>query len=64
MVKTVLPLRGGTGSIPGQGTEMPHAARCGQEKKKKEIIRVKLIQKGFSEGIRCWVLKDRHTVQV
>ena len=27
---------GGMGSIPGQGTKIPHAARCGQKKKKME----------------------------
>ena len=30
----------GTGSIPGQGAEVPHAAQCGQKKfkkKKKEV---------------------------
>ena len=25
---------GGTGSIPGRGTKIPQAARCGQRKKK------------------------------
>ena len=30
---------GGVGSIPGQGTEIPHAARGGQKKKKKRILR-------------------------
>ena len=27
---------GGTGSIPGQGTKIPPAVRCGQKKKKKK----------------------------
>lgn len=27
---------GGQGSIPGQGTKIPHAARCGQKKKEEE----------------------------
>ena len=27
---------GGTGSIPGQGTKIPHAAQHGQKKKKNE----------------------------
>ena len=27
---------GGMGSIPGQGTKIPHATRYGQKKKKKE----------------------------
>ena len=29
---------GGAGSIPGQGTKIPHAARRGQKKKEKKII--------------------------
>ena len=29
----MLPLQGG--SIPGHGTKIPHATRCGQKKKKK-----------------------------
>ena len=28
------PNAGGTGSIPGQGTEIPHAAECGQKTQK------------------------------
>ena len=31
----MLPLQGGTGSIPGQGTKILHAAWHGQKKKKK-----------------------------
>ena len=29
---------GGTGLIPGWGTKIQHAARCGPKKKKKKII--------------------------
>ena len=29
---------GGTGSIPAQGTKIPHAVQCSQEKKKKKFI--------------------------
>ena len=29
---------GGAGSIPGQGTKIPHAALCGQRKNKKAHI--------------------------
>ena len=29
---------GGVGSIPGQGTKIPHASQCGQKKKKKKYI--------------------------
>ena len=29
---------GGTGSIPGQGTMIPQAAQCGQEKKKSDSV--------------------------
>ena len=33
----------GMGSIPGQGTEIPHAVQCGQEKKiKKNTMRYHL----------------------
>ena len=30
------PNAGGTGSIPGRGSKIPHAMRCGQKKKKAE----------------------------
>ena len=29
---------GGTGSIPGRKTKIPHAAWCGRKKKKKQIL--------------------------
>ena len=32
---SALPLQGGTGLIPGWGPKIPHAAQCGQKKKKK-----------------------------
>ena len=28
---------GGVGSIPGQGTKIPHAVQCGQEQQKKRM---------------------------
>ena len=31
-----IPNAGGTGLIPGGGTKIPHAERCGQKKKKKD----------------------------
>ena len=34
VVKTLRSHCRGKGSIPGQGTKIPHAARCGQKKKK------------------------------
>ena len=37
---SVLPVQGGAGSIPGRGTRILHAMRCGQnvkKKKKKEL---------------------------
>ena len=34
VVKTALPLQGGTGSISGRGTKILHAIRCGKKKKK------------------------------
>ena len=30
-------MAGGTDSVPGQGTKIPHATPCGQKKKKKEM---------------------------
>ena len=38
---------GGTGSIPGWGTKIPHAPRRGQKKKEREIIEVKLFAKAI-----------------
>ena len=41
VVKTPPSNAGGVGSIPGQGTKVPHAAGCGQKslkKKKKNLI--------------------------
>lgn len=35
MVKTLSFNADGIGSIPGWGTRIPHAAQCGQKKKKK-----------------------------
>ena len=32
----MLPLQGGTGSIPGQGTNIPHATGHGQKKQKQK----------------------------
>ena len=37
VVTTPLFNAGGVGSIPGQGTKIPHAMQCGQ-KKKREIM--------------------------
>ena len=37
---------GGTGSIPGQGTKIPHAVQCSKKKKKKKSI-------GFNVGCIC-----------
>ena len=39
---------GGMGSIPGQGTKIPHTVRCGQKKKKrnfraKRYVHLKLV---------------------
>ena len=34
---SVLPMRGGLGSIPGQGTRIPYAMQC-SPKKKKEMM--------------------------
>ena len=31
-----IPTAGGTGLIPGQGTNIPHASQCGKKKKKKK----------------------------
>jgi len=36
MSKTSPSSAGGVGSIPGQGTKIPHASQCGQKKKKKK----------------------------
>ena len=36
VVKTLPSNAGGTASIPGRGTKIPHAAQCGQKKKKKK----------------------------
>ena len=36
MVKTLPSNAGGEGSIPGWGTEIPHALQCGQKLKKKK----------------------------
>ena len=44
---------GGTGSIPGQGTNMPHAMRHSQKKKRKKkaiITMVKNIKEDFLGG--------------
>ena len=35
MVRTLHFTARGTGLMPGQGTKIPHASRCGQKKKKK-----------------------------
>ena len=37
MVKTLLPLQGAMGSIPGQGSKIPHAA-WGRQKIKKQKV--------------------------
>ena len=37
VVKTPPSNAGGMGSIPGQGTKIPHALRCGQKSKIKDI---------------------------
>ena len=44
VVKTLrAPNAGGTGSIPGRGTKIPHAARRSQKKKKKPSILITLM---------------------
>ena len=40
-VKSLLFHYRGTGSVPGQGTKIPHALRCSQGKKKKKQKRKK-----------------------
>ena len=37
MVKTELPMHGGTGLIPNRGTKIPHVAQHGPKEKKKSI---------------------------
>ena len=36
MVENLPANAGDTGSIPGWGTKIPHAAQCGQQRKKRE----------------------------
>ena len=37
-------IAGGTGSIPGRGTKIPHGPRCGQKKKKKKKSHIYLFR--------------------
>ena len=37
-----LPMQGDTGSIPGQGTKIPHARQRGKKKKKKIFLNTQL----------------------
>lgn len=52
VVKTPASTAGGTGSVPGWGTEITHAMQHGQKRKKKKCI-LSLFSKG---AINVWVL--------
>ena len=43
MVKTALPLHGGMGLIPGQGTKISQAKQCGQKKKKNDFAQITVL---------------------
>ena len=50
---------GGTGSIPGQGTKIPHAMQCNQKKKKKvamiNMLRT-LMEKSIQHARKKWIM--------
>ena len=50
---------GGTGSIPGQRTKIPHAMQCNQKKKKKvamiNMLRT-LMEKSIQHARKKWIM--------
>ena len=54
---------GGTGSIPGRGTKIPHAAWCGQKKKRKKSIILKINLFIFYFWL-CWVFVAVHRLSL
>lgn len=48
VVETLIPVQGGTGSIPGWRPKLPHATQCGQKNNK--ILKIKI--KDFCRGLK------------
>ena len=62
VVKTVLPMQG---SIPGWGTKIPHAARCGQNiKKKTQKPKVYFLKMLTSHTNNKWLLPSNSLIRV
>ena len=49
---------GGTGSIPGQGTKIPHAMQCNQKKEKGAMINMlrTLMEKSIQHARKKWIM--------
>ena len=49
---------GGTGSIPGQGTKIPHAMQCNQKKEKVAMINMlrTLMEKSIQHARKKWIM--------